>query len=72
MKKAKKLISLLLALTMLLSMIPMAVAAGDAADDVATYSATPEVKIIRSTLDGHWVNFGTVTNPRQGKSESAS
>ena len=72
MKKAKKLISLLLALTMFLSMIPMAVAAGDAADDVATYSATPEVKIIRSTLDGHWVNFGTVTNPRQGKSESAS
>ena len=72
MKKSKKLISLLLALTMLLSMIPMAVAAGDAADDVATYSATPEVKIIRSTLDGHWVNFGTVTNPRQGKSESAS
>ena len=72
MKKAKKLISLLLALTMLLGMIPMAVAAGDAADDVATYSATPEVKIIRSTLDGHWVNFGTVTNPRQGKSESAS
>ena len=72
MKKAKKLISLLLALTMLLSMIPMAVAAGDAADDVATYSATPEVKIIRSTLDGHWVKFGTVTNPLQGKSESAS
>ena len=71
MKKSTKLISLLLVLVMLLGIIPMAVAADDVADDVASYAATPEVKLITKNLDGRWVEFGSVTNPATGKSESA-
>ena len=69
----KRFVAFLLVLIMVLGMLPVSAMASDSTPGgVATYAATPEVKIIRSTLDGHWVNFGTVTNAFQGINPSAT
>lgn len=72
MKRSAKILAMLLVLTMLLGIIPMAVAADETNNEVATYATTPEVSLGRTNLDGYWVEKGAPNSSVNGTSYSAS